>query len=242
MTTLTEGQLEQALKDIGFVRMSKSRFPNSFKQFCHSDIKNCEQIKDWNRVSNDISVDDRNSMQGHVESRMRKNKEFLNRAVPELEDYPQSYLELIKSGISAITRALFNLHILEEEESSIKQNPYRRVLSDLDNMSKNVKQFAQMKASEQFEILHLVVTSQSAREQCSDFLEVFNRLKPRKKNESLMGDQFDEDDYLTENIVQGSIDDICDLNRVVRDKAKYFKTLFIRYNSKKDQVLDKEIS
>ena len=39
-----------------------------------------------------------------------------------------------------------------------------------------------------------------------------------------------------------NIIEINDVNRMIKNKAKYFKTLFIRFLSKNDPVLDKEIT
>jgi hypothetical protein len=39
-----------------------------------------------------------------------------------------------------------------------------------------------------------------------------------------------------------SIRDINDVNRMIKNKAKYFKTLYIRFLGKSDVVLDKEVT
>lgn len=38
------------------------------------------------------------------------------------------------------------------------------------------------------------------------------------------------------------IEQINDINRIIKSKAKYFKTLFIRYNAKHNEILDQEVS
>ena len=43
-------------------------------------------------------------------------------------------------------------------------------------------------------------------------------------------------------LAKDSIRDINDVNRMIKNKAKYFKTLYIRFLAKNDVVLDKEVT
>tara|TARA_B110000285_G_C14948706_1_gene525658 strand:- start:369 stop:560 length:192 start_codon:yes stop_codon:yes gene_type:complete len=43
-------------------------------------------------------------------------------------------------------------------------------------------------------------------------------------------------------LAKDSIRDINDVNRMIKNKAKYFKTLYIRFLAKNDEVLDKEVT
>lgn len=88
---------------------------------------------------------------------------------------------------------------------------------------------------EDTDIFHLIIVSESASQQDSQFEQLFKT------------ENFDviQNIAQTQQISQLSaekITEINDVHRMIKNKVKYFKTQFVRYNSKKDTLLDKEVT
>ena len=113
----------------------------------------------------------------------------------------------------------------------------------LQNFTKNVKSI------DNLAICHIVITSESMETTYLDFEVNYDEFRNEgggdqsvRQNWNKVSTNMNIDELVGDTqLSMMNLDEVNDFHRLIRQKSKYFKTLFIRFNAKKNEELSKEV-